>query len=1276
MTTRPRVLDWQAVLAAFLAMILVPVALAGPVAAATPGLVSTVLLNWQTYNGTDVVNEGDEIILRTQYNTGVAPGSTAVFELGPNVSLTTPPTANSAIESVDHDGNRVSITFKSPWPAGIDQGVFDLKFTVKPVDFSQPSQITWKIDGVETSIPVIIRDSGDQFAGVTENYAKSASPGNLDSFVTVSGGVVSVKPGLADQPITYTLKVDSPQARVLPLADQLPAGLAYVPGSFTGQLTTWDANGLNRTTNPYAFAPTIAGNAFTSSLDLPGPSQLTLTYQAKVTDLAALEAALQAKYDALGGGTGNFEIQLTNTATFGTLTKTASVRLRGTVPGVNVGNAFAKTADWSLRNVTTDETGTLTPPADITYRLKADLRQWTGAPNFTLTRNVVITDVLPDQATWNITDPDFLTATGITLTPAGTCPTDLAGFAADEFVGQYCLSGQQLWINVGKDSATNASIAVKAQIHTTAGLPLAAADQTSIVGATPYRLRNTAAFHYRTGTPHSVNRDATLVVLPDVSEGINDPRTFTKNGSIRDTSINPGETAVVDYTFTVGAGKGVDVRTSRLVDHIDASIFDISDLTTVVVRGSYDGQPMNASHFDLSTDTDGNLIVETSAAGDALVTLRGIDKRYEVTITLETLPFDGKVTKEIRNKATLVGVGNTPLYWSETGGEATSYGDEAEVRKRVYDRTSGEWVDAVRAHMDGTGQLLETTYVYRIEFLPRGSFDNVTITPVIDVLPDAVDFLGFVDEADAATGANATMSTVDIGGNLIADYDAATGTVTLSQKPGTRLDASGPIAAYLAVDVTDPAAPIVNRINDTTAEITPIRSVSVGDYVWVDTNRDGRQDDASVEPGIPGVTLILEGPDGQSVTDVFGQPVTPVVTGPAGEYTFDHLPALTGDETYTVRIDQDASADALAPYVPTLVEQGDRDLDSSLWEAVTVPGDLHDDGDRDPTLDFGFVLPSVSVGDYVWVDTNRDGRQGDASVEPGIPGVTLVLTGPDGQPVTDVFGQPVTPVVTGPEGEYTFDHLPALTGDETYTVRIDQDASADALAPYVPTLVEQGDREFDSSLWEAVTVPGDLHDDGDRDPTLDFGFVTKTYAIGDIVWIDANKNGLQDGGEDVLADVTVDLLDADGAILATTVTDDEGRYLFDNLAAGTYQVRFTLTDAQKAIYTFTRLDSGTNDAIDSDADPATGLTVTIVLDDSNTALTHDYDRPFDATQGVDPTWDAGVIVKPVPVIVDAGEKVTGALPTTGSAISLTALAIALMMVITGGLLIRRSRITS
>jgi hypothetical protein len=253
-------------------------------------------------------------------------------------------------------------------------------------------------------------------------------------------------------------------------------------------------------------------------------------------------------------------------------------------------------------------------------------------------------------------------------------------------------------------------------------------------------------------------------------------------------------------------------------------------------------------------------------------------------------------------------------------------------------------------------------------------------------------------------------------------------------------------------------------------------TVSVGDFVWDDADYDGLQ--TAGEPGIAGVTLTLTGPSGQPVTDAYGNAVGPTTTDAHGGYTFANLPVLPAGQHYTVHVD--ASSPALAGYVATKALVGaDRAIDSSTGSATS--GDLTQDGQRDPTLDFGFVKP-VTVGDFVWVDTNHDGVQGAG--EPGIPGVRLTLTDAAGQPVTDLAGHRVGPTTTDASGHYLFADLPP----GQYEVRVD---NATVPAKYSPTVTGQGTRATDSSTGSAtsVTLAG-----GGQDLTLDFGFYARPVS--------------------------------------------------------------------------------------------------------------------------------------------------------------------------------------
>ncbi|MFF0389873.1 SdrD B-like domain-containing protein [Kitasatospora sp. NPDC004615] len=59
--------------------------------------------------------------------------------------------------------------------------------------------------------------------------------------------------------------------------------------------------------------------------------------------------------------------------------------------------------------------------------------------------------------------------------------------------------------------------------------------------------------------------------------------------------------------------------------------------------------------------------------------------------------------------------------------------------------------------------------------------------------------------------------------------------------------------------------------------------------------------------------------------------------------------------------------------------------------------------------------------------------------------------------------------------------------------------------------------------------------------------------IGNRVWFDGDHNGIQDAGEASLPGVTVNLLDAEGKVVATTKTDANGEYYFGGVGAA-YQL--------------------------------------------------------------------------------------------------------------------------
>ena len=127
-------------------------------------------------------------------------------------------------------------------------------------------------------------------------------------------------------------------------------------------------------------------------------------------------------------------------------------------------------------------------------------------------------------------------------------------------------------------------------------------------------------------------------------------------------------------------------------------------------------------------------------------------------------------------------------------------------------------------------------------------------------------------------------------------------------------------------------------------------------------------------------------------------------------------------------------------------------------------------------------------------------------------------------------------------------------------------------------------------------APGDV-------PVINNNFpLVRTATLGDRVWLDANGNGAQDTGEAGVSNVAVRLLDASSNLVASTLTDVSGLYLFTNLPPATYQIQFTAPSQ----YVFAVCDAAvTNDFADSDADRTTGLTPWLTLAAGETNLTVD-----------------------------------------------------------------------
>lgn len=175
-----------------------------------------------------------------------------------------------------------------------------------------------------------------------------------------------------------------------------------------------------------------------------------------------------------------------------------------------------------------------------------------------------------------------------------------------------------------------------------------------------------------------------------------------------------------------------------------------------------------------------------------------------------------------------------------------------------------------------------------------------------------------------------------------------------------------------------------------------------------------------------------------------------------------------------------------------------------------------------------YAATSGTITGNVFVDSNRNGAF-DAGE--GVISQTVTLFGPGSLEIGTTE--------TDPQGQYTFSDL---TADGDYTVKVTPNSGFTAPADATVTM------DISAAVADPLVATQNMQ--------LTFGAVTAASVSG-TVFLDGNFDGSWADSEMTLGGRVVDLLDADGNVVARADTNAEGMYTFTNVAPGTYTMAVT-----------------------------------------------------------------------------------------------------------------------
>ncbi|CAA6813493.1 MAG: Cna B domain protein, partial [uncultured Sulfurovum sp.] len=368
-------------------------------------------------------------------------------------------------------------------------------------------------------------------------------------------------------------------------------------------------------------------------------------------------------------------------------------------------------------------------------------------------------------------------------------------------------------------------------------------------------------------------------------------------------------------------------------------------------------------------------------------------------------------------------------------------------------------------------------------------------------------------------------------------------------------------------------------------DVPTVVTVGIGSLIWEDLNGDGNQDDN--EPGIEDVNVTLLDSTGVAVATSAMQ-----TTLADGRYYFSNL---TDNESYAVKVsppsgyvacsqqtdieditenDSNIKTQSGNEYTSAVFAlQSDTELTESNGKTGTDDADDADDDNGDMTVDFCFYKPVLTP--EIDIEKATNGNDADTTSEAvalnegDVVTWSYVVTNTGAVDLTTIaalddkegaIACPKTALVVGESMTCTSKIGTAVAGEYTNEACVSATDGSTTV------------NDCDKSNYKASVI---------------------LSSLGDTVWYDDNKDGVQDSTEKGVEGVKVTLYEGDCSTkISDQVTNSSGTYIFSDLTPSDYCLGFT--DLPSG-YQISPKDNGGTDSTDSDVDPLTGKTVQITL---------------------------------------------------------------------------------